>query len=195
MIKGDSISFGLWLLALMIIIYLSTFIGFTDMLLIPFALLIGGMITQLWVNRRVPEQDPSLSADDLKSILFYVLIALAGIGLGSFLIPGLFTPAMPVELAIYDQYLYGSLYAISEERFFRGGVTSFLDWKFGRYPIVVYFGSAIIFWVYHFAVYGSNIDKLMYVLIAGVMLSYVTLKSKRITPSSLAHIINNLGAI
>jgi len=194
MIEGDSISFGLWLIALMINVYLFTFVGLTDVLFIPFALLIGGMITQLWVAGRVPDQDMSMSGEEAKNILYYVLIALAGIGLGSLLVPGLFVPQMPIQLAIYDQFMYGSLYAIAEERFFRGGVTSFLAMKFGHFPLLVHFGSGLVFWIYHFGVYGSQLDKLVYVLIAGVTLSYVTLASRRISPSKIAHIINNLGA-
>lgn len=194
MIKEDSISFALWLTALMLIIYLATFLSFTDLLLIPFALLIGGMVTQLWVRRKVPEIDPSLSQTEMKDILFYVLIALGAIGLGSLTFPRLFTPQMPVQLAIYDQYMYGTLFAISEERFFRGGITSFLAWKIPSMSAAS-FASGGLFGIYHLAVYGSAMDKLIYVLIAGVILSLVTLKSKRITPASLSHIINNLMAV
>lgn len=195
LIIGDSISIALWFMALLIIVYLATFTGFTDYLLIPFALLIGGTVAQLLVSGRIPEQDISMSEEEGKRIIYYVLLALGGIGLGSFLIPGLFTPQMPIEMAIYDKYLFGALFAVSEERFFRGGLTSFLMWQIRGMRMLVHFASASLFAIYHLAVYGSEMENLIYVLIAGVLLSYVTLESRRLSPSSLAHLINNAMAV
>lgn len=177
----------------MISIYLATFVGFSDLLLIPVILVLSGLALSIWIRGKA-QQDPDISASEFKDTLYFTLIALAGIGLGSLLIPGLFRPPqLPLELSIFDQMLYGTLFAVSEERFFRGFITPFLMWKLGM-PMPANLGSGAIFSIYHFNVYGSSPDKLIYVFIAGAILSYVTLKSGRIVPAKLAHIANNVFA-
>lgn len=194
MLLEDSISQVTSILALIVIIYLSTFIGFSNLLLVPLALLLGGFVLQFYMQGR-SEHDKSLDKTELSNIFVYVAVALAGIGLGSLMIPGLFQPPkFPLTLAIYDQWLYGTLFAVSEERFFRGFITPFLMMKIGV-TLPVNFLSGAIFAIYHFSVYGSSTDKLVYVLIAGVILSFVTLKSRRVTPCTLAHILNNILSI
>jgi len=101
---------------------------------------------------------------------------------------------MTIQLSLADQYLYGVMYAICEEQFFRGAVTSFFMWKTSSIPISSLFSGGF-FMVYHFKVYGSAADKLMYVAIAGAALSYAVLKSRRLSSSGLAHIGNNLLAV
>jgi len=194
MILEDSISQTLSVLALMIIVYLATFIGLSDLLFIPLALLLGGIAMQFYMRGK-PKHDENINVEELKSMSFFVMIALAGIGLGSLSIPHLFQPpSLPFTLTIYDAAMYGVLYAIAEERFFRGFITPFLMWKL-PFALPVNFLSGGIFSIYHFSVYGSSVDKLLYVFIAGTILSYVTLQSRRLTPCSVAHIINNLLAI
>jgi len=195
MIKEDSVSLGLSLGAVMIPIYLATFIGFHTLLLIPTFMLLTGITFQMWISRKI-EHDESLSVLETKDMILYTLIALAGIGIGSIVAPGLFKPpALPAlettSMQIQGPLLYGALYAISEERFFRGAWTLFLDWKLDN-PILTNVGSGGMFMVYHFAVYGTSPDKLTYVFIAGTILSFVVLRSGRLTPALLGHIFNNV---
>jgi len=194
MIKEDSVSLGLSLGAGFIPIYLATFIGFHTLLLIPTFMLVIGITFQIWITRKI-EHDESFSGLETKDMVLYTLIALAGIGLGSIIAPGLFKPpalpALETSMQIQGPLLYGALYAISEERFFRGAWTLFLDWKLNN-PFLTNFGSGGMFMVYHFAVYGTSPDKLTYVFIAGTILSFVVLKSGRLTPALLGHIFNNV---
>jgi len=159
-------------------------------------MLIIGIVFQIWITRKI-EHDESFSGLETKDMVLYTLIALAGIGLGSIIAPGLFKPpSLPAleasSMQIQGPLLYGALYAISEERFFRGAWTLFLDWKLNN-PFLTNFGSGGMFMVYHFAVYGTSPDKLTYVFIAGTILSFVVLRSGRLTPSLLGHIFNNLA--
>lgn len=194
MLRDDGISQGFTVGALAIIIYLSTFIGFLDRLLIPFALLIGGLVLQRYIKGKI-KHDVRIDQEEGKSILFYTIVALAIIGLGSLTIPYLFKPpVLPIQLATFDAMLYGSLFAISEERFFRGFFTPFLYSKF-NFALLANFASGGAFALYHLAVYGSSGNSLMYVLIAGTGLSWVTLQSRRISPAILGHLINNMLAI
>lgn len=178
----------------MILVYLSTFIGFTDVLLIPTVLLLGGLVLQVYIHGKLPH-DPSFDEREVKSMLIHVVIAVAAMGLASLLIPGLFAPKIPAQLAINEAYMLTSLYAVSEERFFRGGVNSFLFWKMGRIPMAVNIASGVIFGVYHLSVYGTSLDKIIYVMMAGVILSFVTLRSGRLAPAIIAHGLNNVWSL
>ena len=111
MLLEDTISQTLSVLALLLIVYLYTFVGVTDMLAIPLALLLGGVAFQFYMRGK-PKHDESLTEKELKNISYYTLIALGGIGLGSFLIPGLFNPPKILTLAINDQFLYGSIFIL-----------------------------------------------------------------------------------
>jgi membrane protease YdiL (CAAX protease family) len=51
----------------------------------------------------------------------------------------------------------------------------------------------MMFAIYHFAVYGS-IDVLLVVLGSGIVLSYAVLRTRRLSPTVLAHVINNFIA-
>lgn len=205
MIQEDTISLFTTVGAGMIIIYLATFLGFTNLLLIPLALLALGLTFQVWVQRRKSDEselhDESLSQEELKHIGIYSLVALAGIGLGSFLIREMYQPpnltsvlsAMPVDLQLFGGFMYTLLYAITEERFFRGGILEILAWKTQSWVLVCLLSGGI-FLLYHFAVYGFYPDRLWYVLIAGTSLAFSVVASRRISVSIIGHSINNLAS-
>jgi membrane protease YdiL (CAAX protease family) len=88
--------------------------------------------------------------------------------------------------------LYAVLISISEEQFFRGAILNFLLSLTNA--TVAIFSSAAIFMVYHFAVYGTSTSNLVYVLVGGLALAWADYRSGRISPSMLAHLINNLAA-
>ena len=142
----DSVSLGLTFVASMILIYLATFMGFVNLLLIPACLLFLGLALQLYISRKV-EHDESTSPQELKSVLMFTILALAGIGIGSFVSSGLFTPPVgAVQLTVTDQLLYGALYAIAEERFFRGALTSFVFWRTNNIAISCLASGVIFGW-------------------------------------------------
>ncbi len=185
----DSLSIWLSLCAAFIVVYFFVWLGTTTILLIPIILLILGITLRFYVRGHIP-QDVRIDEEEAKGIGKYTLLALIGISMGSLFSRVLFRPPLTIALSTVDQLLYGTLYAISEEQFFRGFVVDFFLWKTNPYFAIL--ASAAIFTVYHLRVYGSSIEALMYVLIAGVMLAWVAWKSRRTSPSIIAHICNNL---
>jgi len=174
----------------MLIIYLSTF-ETTVTVLFPAVLLITGLVLQFYLQRRVEVVDHL--AESAGNIGFYTLIALAGIALASFMAPAVTRLPAKMELTGVDAMLYGALIAVSEEQFFRGAILNFLLTLTNA--TVAIFSSAVVFMVYHFAVYGTATSSLVYVLVGGLALAWADYRSGRISPSMLAHIMNNVIAV
>jgi len=187
-VAHDGLSQTLTILAVMIVIYLSTF-ETTVVILFPAVLLITGLVLQFYLQRRVEVVD-SL-AESAGNIGFYTLVALAGIALAGFVSPAV-SRLPKMELTGVDAMLYAVLISISEEQFFRGAILNFLLSLTNA--TVAIFSSAAIFMVYHFAVYGTSTSNLVYVLVGGLALAWADYRSGRISPSMLAHLINNLAA-
>jgi membrane protease YdiL (CAAX protease family) len=95
-----------------------------------------------------------------------------------------------MELTGVDAMLYAVLIAVAEEQFFRGAILNFLLTLTNS--TVAIFSSAAIFMVYHFAVYGTSTSNLVYVLVGGLALAWAAYRSGRLSPSILAHVINNV---
>jgi membrane protease YdiL (CAAX protease family) len=185
-VAHDSISQILTALACFILIYLATFEQ-TFIILFPTVLLVTGIVLQFYLARKVEVVDGL--AESAGNIGFYTLIALAGITIASFVSPAIsYLPKM--ELTGVDAMLYAVLIAVAEEQFFRGAILNFLLTLTDS--TVAIFSSAVIFMVYHFAVYGTSTLNLVYVLIGGLALSWVAYRSGRLSPSILAHVLNNI---
>jgi membrane protease YdiL (CAAX protease family) len=189
MIAQDSLSRALTALAIFIVLYLSTF-ETSALILFPAFLLITGIVLQFYLLRKVEVVDSVV--EEGGNIFIYTLMALAGIGLGGLISPTVAraVPVQKMELTGMDAVLYAVLMAVAEEQFFRGGITNFLLTMFP--PPMAIMGSAAIFSVYHLAVYGTTISALAYVFIGGVMLAWVAYRSGRLSPSILAHVVNNI---
>jgi membrane protease YdiL (CAAX protease family) len=184
-VAHDSLSQLLTALACFILIYLATFEQ-SFVILFPAVLLITGIVLQFYLQRRVEVVDSlAKSAGDIG---FYTLIALAGIAIASFTAPAL-AKLPKMELTGVDAMLYAVLIAVAEEQFFRGAILNFLLTLTN--PTLAILSSAAIFMVYHFAVYGTILANLIYVLIGGLVLSWVAYRSGRLSPSILAHVLNN----
>jgi len=193
MIAQDTISQGLTAIAVFIVLYLSTF-ETTTVVLFPAFLLIAGVVMQIFFMRRIEVVDHVFEEETAQNIGFYTLLALAGMAVGSFVSPAL-AEAMPtqkMQMTGTDAMLYALLMAIAEEQFFRGAITNFMLILVPA-PMAI-MGSAGIFTVYHFAMYGTDLSALAYVFIGGVMLAWAAYRSGRLSPSTLAHVINNLIA-
>lgn len=189
MIRADSLSYTYTIIAAMVAVYLATFeMGVT--ILFPVVLLTTGVALRMYLARKV-EADDSIDVQEGGQILFYTVLCLAALSLTSFFVSSL--PSLPeMQLTGFDTILFGMLMAVAEEQFFRGAVLSFLMGI--TMPIVAIIGSACIFAVYHLAVYGTDIAAMTYVFVGGIVLSWVTYRSQRLSPSMTAHILNNVMA-
>lgn len=191
--KEDSISLSLTFLGVMLLLLLSTFEGFTSYLVIPMMLLLSGIALQFYIKQKI-EHDMTTEPKELKQVFIYTTIALFGMAISSFAVLNLFTPPLGVlQVTPISVMLYGALYAISEERFFRGALLSFATWKTGN-EALSNISTGGIFSIYHLAVYGSSPNSLIYVLLAGTILGFAVTQSGRLSPAMLGHIMNNLVA-
>ena|SRR4030042_991 len=86
---------------------------------------------------------------------------------------------MPYNLIISNMAFQLVVVAASEEIIFRGVIFGYLydhfrlrsDKVYGW--VIPYFGSAIIFALFHFAVYGPNLTNMLIVFIMGLIFAYV----------------------
>jgi membrane protease YdiL (CAAX protease family) len=204
MIRHDNISYMLMIFSIGVTIYLATATT-TVVVVFPALLLLTGWFGERIIERRSakPEEDPSLSKTEYKSILFYGLLAVAGTFIMGYAIQNvhLFGTVEGMQLSALDSLLYTVLIAVGEEEFFRGFVTEALlnlkmPAKFGLFntPYVALLMSAFLFCGYHFARYGTNPDALMYVFAGGFVLSWVAWRSRRISTTMIGHGLNNLLA-
>jgi len=184
--RQDTISIAATTAAVMISVYISTFdLGLVS--LMPAILLVAGIALQLQgIGFEEPVEGEVFSTEGFETVMYGVL-AIAVISIGGFL-----TARLPLstQLSVTDAMLLGSLMAVAEEQFFRGYVTQWLISKMGPSPGILL--GAVIFTVYHLAVYHTSIENLLYVLIAGMILGWTCNKTGRISPAILAHCINNL---
>lgn len=181
----DGLGFTLVVLAVMIDLYLVTFTQSVEMLYPTVLLLAGVMLLRLYTDFEV-EGRARLN------YLYYTAMALVGIGIVGLAIPRIFRPQSiaTLELTGFQVTLLVILMAVAEEVFFRGFLLSFFSRKLSSTAIAVLF-QAIVWAVYHTAVYGSMPGTLVYVVFSGLILGYVTVRSGTLTPAMLAHIIIN----
>lgn len=191
MIKHDSISKLLIILAVMITVYLTTFTP-TVITMFPATLLITGLVMERFLERKLEYTNHMLSESTFRSVGFYTALALLGMLLTAQIQAHLFKGEI-AQIAGYNLVLYSILIAIAEEQFFRGFIT---DWMITtlKHPYLAIVASALIFTVYHLARYGTSMNALTYVFAGGFLLSYVAYKSQRISPCMIAHLINNVWA-
>jgi len=190
MIAHDPVSQVLTALACFILVYLAT-VQQSFLALFPAVLLIAGIALQFYFTRQVEVVE--LTERSTTSLVFYTLVALAGIFIASAAIPFLLPPERKMDLTGLDILLYSVLIAIAEEQFFRGALLNFLLLHVP--PALAIPASAAVFMVYHLAVYSLNAYALAYVFVGGAILSWVSVRSGSITPAMLAHILNNVIAV
>lgn len=190
MIQQDSLSHVLVVTAIIITIFLSTF-ETTTIVLFPAVLLMAGLIMEFYLERHREYTDHIFEPLTMRKIGYYTVLALFGIFITGYAVKYV---ELPMQLTGYDALMYSILIAVAEEQFFRGFIT---DWLLSRIanPMVALFTSALVFMTYHFARYGTATDALIYVFAGGFILSYVAYRSKRLSPTMLAHILNNVVAV
>jgi len=190
-VAHDSLSQVMTALACFILVYLATFEQ-SYSIIFPAVLLVSGLILQIYFSRKIEVVDSLVQS--APNILFYTLVALAGIALASFVAPLLQPPVQKMQLTPFHAMLYSLLIAVAEEQFFRGALLNFLLSSFKGLAFLAIALNAAVFTVYHFAVYQTAIGALVYVFIGGLVLAWVAWRSNRLSPSMLAHVINNLIA-
>jgi len=187
-IKFDILSFTLALLSVMVAAYLYVVVQF-QLALVPLVLLLAGMMFSYIMSPA--EVDQELEESLQQKNIMYTGLALLSFAVFSFVIK--FLPLSVQKLSVVDAMLLGVLMAVSEEYFFRGAITQFFMTRFSE-PVAVVM-SGIIFAAYHTAVYGQMITSLVYAALAGMVLSYIFVKTKSLTPTILAHTLNNIIAV
>jgi membrane protease YdiL (CAAX protease family) len=191
LIKQDSVSLGFTIGALFLSLYWSTgeknFIG-----LFPAILLFGGVTINFLSGNRFGV-DSLTSGGEVANIGLYTLVGVAGMYATGLFAQNYFAPQTTIPLSGMDAIQYGILMAVAEEQFFRGGLLNFLLPRLGEWGAIA--GSAGIFAVYHVFVYAGNNSALMYVLGAGIILAFITVRTQRLSPGILAHCINNILSV
>jgi membrane protease YdiL (CAAX protease family) len=188
------------LLAALISIYLFTF-NQTVLMFFP-AILSGIAISlQTWLKRRRKGETEStedwayegnLDENKIKRDFYYSVIAIAAM-LATSILVGYISYA-GLGLSVTNAALFGVEAAIAEEMLFRGVIFSYLLYDLLKHPTIAMIGSAVIFMIYHQAVYGGNNSALLYVLAGGFILAWVTYRSGNLAASMVAHSVNNILA-
>jgi len=197
-LRHDAISKFFILLGFSINIYLLTFdVSFATAF--PAFLLLGSLVMQRYLYKRI-EEDTSIDDEEAGSIMYFTLLALLGIGVGSlfvsrtlFIFPAQINgPMGPLLLGMFSlNVLQACLMAVAEENFFRGIFLQFFS-SFGMGPSIS--ATAMIGVIYHLRVYGASDSGLYYVGIAWIVFGYAAWRTKRISPLIVAHVINNILA-
>lgn len=158
-------------------------------ILFPVILLTTGIALQMYVGHQV-EEDRHIDRNEAGDIAMNAVICLAVISVTSFFVSAL--PSMTGELSFTptNTVLYSILMAVAEEHFFRGALTGYLLTVTS--PSLAVIGSGMIFGVYHLAVYGTDPSAMIYVMVAGMVLSWAAVRTRRLSPGILAHVANNI---
>lgn len=196
-ITQDSLSWAIALLGLILPALMLTFevINFTafSTLMVVWGFGMAGTIL-LHTSKATIVDDPTFGQKDIEKVSRFTIIAFLAMLIGSIAVPQLFTSMVPLQSAGQTRLLYACFFAVNEETFFRGG---FLFQIYSKYPskILAAGVSAMAFSVFHWAVYGTQVDALWFVFLAGVALAYSVLWSERMTPAYLSHLAWNIIAV
>ena len=184
-LKVDIIGASLIVGAIIILIYGSTFPATMSLSLLSMTLLVTGLAGALFWR--------TLSVSNTVDIptITYGLLAGAVIVLSNVSIVNLkyFAQVTPLPVEYYMV-----LIAVSEEMAIRGFLMPFFERLFGNMWIGI-IASSLVWTVYHFYVSGLDIYYLLAVFIAGLVLGYIDRATQSLTPSLVAHVLNNLLVI
>ena len=179
-------------LASMLVVYFSTWEQST-IAIYPGFLLVVGVVMGIALRSRF-QVDEDIDEAEGRSIAYWTFIALIGVGLAgvvsSFTLMQL--PAEVTALSVIDQKIYAALMAIAEEAFFRGFICNLFLIKFGEAGAT--FAGGAVGSIYHLARYGASTEAILFIFMAFSVLSFVSVRSGRISPAMTAHLVHNLLA-
>lgn len=204
MIKLDNFSIVFIILNFFILIYLTVF-NLNVIILFPLILLLSGLMLML-VVQRLPLQEgydedleiyetetfEAFQRDALFSLLGFVMILSISFFVPIFKTTSFFSIAQTNISDTTKLIFFSVSMAISEEVFFRGFL---LNWLANINNTIANILQALLFSVYHFAVYGQSISLLIYVFLAGLILGYMALRTGSLTTSILIHILVNIFSV
>lgn len=188
-IRQDPISLAASAIAITELVFLSVFPGDlqTDSI-IAALILVSGLVMQRYFKIDAQE---GIDSQGRSNIFVYSAIAVV-----IFFILNIYVPKLPLSVEavigtnVVPDKMFELLIAVSEEQFFRGFLGNLLITRTNAG--IGIFMDGLIFMVYHFAVYGSSASSLGIVFGAGITLMFIDWKTGRVSPSILAHVINNL---
>mgnify|MGYP001593021923 FL=1 len=181
------------ILALAITVYLFTYES-SALVIFPAILLIAGVSMEVFLERKKVEMvDDGTEFKTLKEIGFYTVLALFGIFLTGYAIQKLPMSISPLTTSPVNAMLYSVLIGVSEEQFFRGFLTDWLLTHMSNVALALISGAGI-FTAYHLARYSTSVNALAYVFAGGLILGFVAYRSRRISPTMLAHAGNNAAS-
>lgn len=138
--------------------------------------------------------DERVTFEEKSGMLKYSVFGLAGATLSnyasSFLINRI-SSMRALAITQVELVYFGAMIAIAEEEFFRGFLVNFIFKLRQSAPLAITV-SAMVFSVFHLAVYGTRPDLLAYVFVSGVILGYVAWATQRLSTSMLTHIFVNV---
>ena len=181
----DIVGSSLIMFAVVILIYGSTFPSTMNLSVLSMTLLLTGLVGSLFFKTVKVSW-----AFDMKTIFY-------GIVTGIVIIISNITFAnikLYSQVAPFNLSLFMILIAVAEELVIRGMLMPFLEDLSGNMWFGI-FGSALTWALYHYYVSNQNMMFLTSIFIAGLILGYVDRKMGSLTPSILAHVLNNLMVV
>ena len=136
--------------------------------------------------------DPRISSKELALILNWLLLCMAAILIVNKVIQ------LQFEVSPMPANLFAVLIAISEEVLFRVFLTTWFVYMLQSFPYGDLFGIALssgAWAVYHFAAYGVDVRAMGIILVAGFVLGYAYVQSRRASVPMLAHALINFIAV
>jgi len=204
LIRQDAISKLATLLAGTLVILLLVF-DLNLRVLFPGFLLVFGIIFDDFTFGGT-EDFPDDSLEDPRqraNIMQYTAMAFLGLAAGSMvsanlhILPATFpitsTVGVPVLGIVSSGLLLNLIIAVSEEQFFRSFLTNWMISR-GLPPFMVILLSTVLGVSYHMNVYGTQMSSLVFVGFSWSVLTFVAIRSRRLSPGIIAHTFNNFMA-
>jgi membrane protease YdiL (CAAX protease family) len=186
--------------ALMAAIYFATF-QTTTIIIFPAVLLVGGLCMEYMLERRKggfkteDQPETNTSSKSMVSTGYYSIIVLCGLLIASSAI-NLTGYLSSLSFTGSDALLYSVLMAIAETQFFIGFIADwFLSFIKVLWPWGSIFASAGVFAAYHLARYSTDFNALAYVFFGGLILTWVSYRTKRLGPAMLGHSMANVISV
>ncbi len=190
-VRIDAVSYYAAALAVGLLIYISAsgIATLTQDALIAVALALSGIALSQFGG--LFKTDRETTESDISSSTPWIVVDLVVIFSLSY-----FIPRVPLSLVsvlsgnVNTAIAFNVLEAVSEELFFRGFWMNLFLSKMDPYTAIV--ADGILFGIYHFYVYGYSPSLILLVMMSGMVLAYSDWRTRKLAPSLISHIINNL---